>query len=397
MKAALGVQLFPPETAAGARRTGALASALHEVCDLHVATVSPSYPQAELFASHLEQYPFAVTRLGPFAPHSRGLLGRALREILMSTRVASRLLRQRPGTVITSSPSMFLGPTCWVAARLLRARFVWDIRDLTWEYAREQARSSVERLLARWMASVMWSISRRADLVIAATDGIRAALLAEGLPEERVLVAPNSPSRTILAAALAAPEVETKLGRPCVLYAGLIGRNQGLDVLLDVAADSPNLDFEVAGDGPERSRLESQVRLRGLSNVTFLGFLHAQDLAAAYRRAAVLFATVCDTETLSRDSAPSKLLEYMVARRPIVYAGRGAAADALTRSRTAVVVPPTDRNAIAAAIDQLVLDSERRAQLVRRAWLHVASGPFREDVMANVAASIVELEASRRL
>src|SRR6266436_8212957 len=132
MKAALAVQLFPPETAAGARRTGALASALHEVCDLHVATVSPSYPQPGLFAQHPEQYPFSVTRLGPFAPHSRGLPGRALREILMSTRVASRLRRQRPAIVITSSPSMFLGPTCWVAARLMRARFVWDIRDLTW-------------------------------------------------------------------------------------------------------------------------------------------------------------------------------------------------------------------------------------------------------------------------
>ena len=314
----------------------------------------------------------------------------------MSTRVASRLRRQRPAIVITSSPSMFLGPTCWVAARLMRARFVWDIRDLTWEYAREQARSSVELLLARWMASIMWSISRRADLVIAATDGIRAALIAKGLPPEKVLVAPNSPSRAILAAASPASKSATRAGRPCVLYAGLIGRNQGLDVLLDVAADCPSFDFELAGDGPERSRLESQAGLRRLSNVTFLGFLSAQDLAAAYRRADVLFAMVCDTETLSRDSVPSKLFEYMAARRPIVYAGRGAAADALTRSRTAVVVPPTDRDAIAAAIDELVHDSERRAQLVGRAWLHVASGPFREDVMANVAASIVELGASRR-
>src|SRR5690348_11641311 len=164
MKAAFAVQLFPPETAAGARRTGALASALHRVCELHVATVSPSYPHPDLYARGPEQYPFAISRIGPFAPHARGNSGRALGEIFMSTRLASHLRRQRPAIVITSSPSMFLGPTCWAAARLMRARFVWDIRDLTWEYAREQARSTVEVVLARLMASIMWSISRRADL-----------------------------------------------------------------------------------------------------------------------------------------------------------------------------------------------------------------------------------------
>src|SRR5438270_8477089 len=131
MRAALAVQLFPPETAAGARRTGALASALHKVCELHVSTVSPSYPHPRMFTVGPEQYPFAVTRVGPFAPHTRGFLGRALREIVMSLRVASRLRRQSPAIVITSSPSMFLGPTCWIVARLMRARFVWDIRDLT--------------------------------------------------------------------------------------------------------------------------------------------------------------------------------------------------------------------------------------------------------------------------
>jgi glycosyltransferase involved in cell wall biosynthesis len=278
----------------------------------------------------------------------------------------------------------------------MRARFVWDIRDLTWEYAREQARSTVERVLARLMASIMWSISRRADLVITATEGIRVALVSKGLQPERVLVAPNYPSRTILTAVSPERESATPAVRPRVLYAGLIGRNQGLDVLLDVAAHSPSLHFELAGDGPERSRLESEARLRGLSNVTFLGFLSVPELAAAYRRADVLFAKICDTETLSRDSVPSKLYEYMAARRPIVFAGRGAAAEALTSSGTAVVVPPTDREAIATAIDDLVHDAGRRAQLVRRAWLHVASGPFREDVMTSVAASIVQLGASRR-
>lgn len=395
MKAALAVQLFPPETAAGARRTGALASALHEVCELHVSTVSPSYPHPGLFTVRPEQHPFAVTRLGPFAPHTRGLLGRAFREILMSLRVASRLRDQSPAIVITSSPSMFLGPTCWIVARLMRARFVWDIRDLTWEYVREQAGSPVERVLARSIAFVMWSISRRADLVIAATDGIRTALVANGLSPEKILVAPNQPSRAILAAGSPGP-ISAGAGRPCVLYAGLIGRNQGLDVLLDVAAHSPGFDFELAGDGPERGRLEAQALRRGISNIRFLGFLEPEALSAAYGRADVLFARVSDTEALSRDSVPSKLFEYMAARRPIVFAGRGAAADALRGAGTAVVVAPADREAITIAIDALVRDPERCAQLVRRAWRHVASGPFREDVMTNVAASIVELGALRR-
>src|SRR5207244_3379100 len=48
-KLAFVTQLFPPETAAGARRTGALAHAIAAIAAVHVVSPRPSYPQPELY------------------------------------------------------------------------------------------------------------------------------------------------------------------------------------------------------------------------------------------------------------------------------------------------------------------------------------------------------------
>ncbi len=397
MKIALVTQLFPPETAAGARRTGALAAALHPVSALHVFTVCPSYPHPSLYDWNGDDYPLNVTRIGTFLPHRANLIARALGEMRLAVRLACRVAYARPDVVVASSPSMFLGPVCWIVARLLRVPFVWDIRDLTWEYSREQAEGPLSRPLAGLAASAMWAVCRRADLVVAATDGIKRALLGQFVSADRVISAPNRPSRATVSSpscSLAPPP--GWVPGACVLYAGVVGRNQGLEVLLDVAARRPNIEFAIAGDGPERGPLEVQASAMALRNVRFAGFLDPDQLAAAYGAADVLFAQIRDTPALARDSIPSKLFEYMAAGRPIVYAGRGAAAEMLLHSGTAAVVPPSDVEAIAAAVDRLLADGGEAGRLVERARAYVEEGPFCEEVMAGVADATAALGANSR-
>lgn len=391
MSVAFVTQLFPPETAAGARRTGALAAALSATAGVQVFTVRPSYPHPDAFDWRGDDFPFAVIRSAPFAPHDPSLYRRALGEARLAVRLALRAARARPPLVLASSPSMFLGPAAWIAARSLRVPFVWDLRDLTWEYAAEQAGRGPARAAARLTAAAMWAVCRRAELLLVATDGIARALLEHGVAADTIVVAPNRPPRSVLSVSASPVRAEVEPREARVLYAGVVGRNQGLDVLVDVAARRPAIEFAVAGDGPERLELEENARRRGVANVRFVGFLSQDELAAAYADADVLFAQVRDTPTLNRDSIPSKLFEYMAAQRPIVYAGRGAAAALLREAGTATVVAPSDADAIAAAVDRLLAERSEASLLAARARAYVERGPFREDVMAEVAARIATL------
>lgn len=79
-----------------------------------------------------------------------------------------------------------------------------------------------------------------------------------------------------------------------VLSVGRLDRAKRVDLLLEAAALDPALEVVVAGDGPDRTRLEGLARERGLDGrARFLGRVSADELAGLYARClAVYYAPV---------------------------------------------------------------------------------------------------------
>jgi glycosyltransferase involved in cell wall biosynthesis len=103
----------------------------------------------------------------------------------------------------------------------------------------------------------------------------------------------------------------------------------------------PELRLLIAGDGPERARLEAQISAEQLEDtVTLLGTRHdVPDILAA-----------SDVAMLSseREGMPLSILEYMAAGRPVVATAVGGVPDVVT-SETGILVPPHDPRALASA------------------------------------------------
>src|SRR5919112_4889951 len=277
-------QYFPPETGAGANRIGPMADVLSKHYEVAVVALEPSYPSPSEYKDvHLEAHdagrPYPVRRTFDFHPHKGSLLFRALREQAMALRLALYALRDPGDIVITSSPSMFLGPVTLVLARAKNARFVWDIRDITWGYARDFAGPSplmalATRVLERY---VLWAL-RQADLIVGASHGITRLLVEGGGDPGRAITVPNGGSTELLDAITREVDRSQENQRPMVAYAGLIGYNQGLGVLLQAASMLPDVDFVLAGDGPELALLKDKAKQLGVSNIVFTGFLNREKL-----------------------------------------------------------------------------------------------------------------------
>jgi glycosyltransferase involved in cell wall biosynthesis len=385
-------QLFPPETAAGAKRVGAFAAALARGFDVTVATLEPGYPDARLYAgvdwrSQDAARGHAVRRRPAFRPHGASLPLRALREIAMSAALVGSA-GGRADLVLVSTPSMFLAPFAWMAARLRGARFAWDVRDLTWRYARESAPTGGgQRWLLGALEGLMLHILRRADLVIAATEGLAGVLRRQGVPAERMVTIPNGVSRELLDAFPEPPP--PRLGRPRVTYAGLMGYNHGIGILVEVAARLPHVDFALVGDGPERAAIEARLRDGGPANVVLRGYVtDPADLVALYRASDVLVNHTKDTPTLDDIVFPAKTFEYFATRRPVVHAGRGWSAELLRERDVAVVVPPGDAGALARGIEQVLAEPERTRERCERARRFVEQEYAREAQAERLAEEI---------
>jgi glycosyltransferase involved in cell wall biosynthesis len=340
---------------------------------------------------HDRALPYEVTRAFRFHPHRGGLFVRALREHVMALGLTVRAALAPADIVLSSSPSMFLGPAALILARSKRARFVWDVRDVTWHYAKEVGGSSRIVALGLWALEIyMTFVLRRADLVIGATSGITGLLIKSGLTPERVFTVPNGVSRDVLGVAHTAASNRLRSTRPKVVYAGLLGYNQGVGVLLDVAKALPEVDLILAGDGPERPLLEKKAQELRMANVSFKGFLGREDLLQLYAESGILLAKVRSTPTLNATSISSKLFEYMATGRPLVYAGKGLAVELLDEIGCALTVSPEDPEAIAAAIRRLLRDPNLMQTLGDRGRKFVQQNYQRDKLMEDLARELKE-------
>lgn len=388
-------QFFPPETFAGANRVGSMVDVLARSHDVVVVTPRPSYPDPSFYDARSaveadRQRPYRVERPLEFVPHSRSLAVRAIRELVMAFRLALRAAREPADIVVTSSPSMFLGPVCWLLARTKSSRFVWDIRDIGWEYAGE-SRLTARRMrpVLRVLQRYMWSVAGRADLIVAASPG-GAERVSQKIPSrEKILLVENSVTKELLDACKICQERVPK-PRPIVTYVGLIGDAQALAVLADVARALPSVDLMVVGEGPERGLLERRIEELHLRNVRLTGYLARAEVLEVYRRSDILFAQLKDAPTLNATSLPSKLYEYMATGKPIVYAGKGLAAETVDRIGCGVSVAPEASEAIAEAIGELLGDEARMDEMGAKGRTFVEMGADRETAFEELAAALRE-------
>lgn len=147
-----------------------------------------------------------------------------------------------------------------------------------------------------------------------------------------------------------------------VLTPAVMRPEKGLADLLDAVALLPDaLDVVVvlAGDGPERSRLEEQAARTGISaRVRFAGW--RDDVP---RLLACADLTVHPSHA---DALPTALLQATAAGVPVIATDVGGTPEAVARG-AALLVPPRRPDALAAAMTELVGDPARRAEMSRRA------------------------------
>ena len=133
-----------------------------------------------------------------------------------------------------------------------------------------------------------------------------------------------------------------------VLSVGRLDRAKRVDLLLDAVAAEPELRCVIAGDGPDRPRLEELATRHGLDGrVTFAGRVAHAELADLYARClAVYYAPVDEDYGL----VP---YEAFLSEKPVVTtADAGGPLDVVADRRTGLVCEPRSE-AVAAAIHWL--------------------------------------------
>lgn len=239
---------------------------------------------------------------------------------------------------------------------------------------------------ARWRAlrATRNAALRGSRQVFCPSAYLRGIALRWGLDPARVSVLPNpAPDVPPLSPR---DELRDELGlagpRPLLAFAGRLGPQKALGVALEAVAAVPGVTLAVAGDGPERARLEARARELGLEDrVRFLG--------GVPRDAVLRLFGAADASVLSSawENFPHTVVEALAVGCPVIATAVGGVPEVVRDGVNGLLVPPGDPVALAAAISRLLSDPELRSQLSAAAPATVA-GHTEEAVFSAIERAL---------
>ena len=201
-----------------------------------------------------------------------------------------------------------------------------------------------------------WQSRRLADKSVAlvgVSEGVRQALLAQGLPAQKTVVVPNGIDLTRFS--ITAGEREAGL-----VMSARFARQKDHATLLDalalLARDGLRPRLQLAGDGPLKARMEARAARLGLGGqVAFLG--HHADIPALLRTHAL---AVLSTHF---EGMPLALVEAMAAGCACIASDVIGVRGVIEHGVTGLLVPEGDAPALAEAIARLLHDPALTARL----------------------------------
>ena len=151
--------------------------------------------------------------------------------------------------------------------------------------------------------------------------------------------------------------------RRTILFLSRLVPGKGADLLIDafasLAADTPDLDLVIAGDGPSMADLRHRVETLGLqTRVQFLGHV-----SGAVKMDALTSCTLFALPTRYAEGMPIALLEAMAAGKPVLTSKAGGIGTILRDGDHGVILDDVTVDSVAGGLRFLLSDPESCARI----------------------------------
>lgn len=288
--------------------------------------------------------------------------------------------------ILVPSPPLSNGIIADLLGRISGTPYVYNVQDI-WPDVAIRAGVLKNPKWIRRLRKMEQYVYRRAAGLAVISDGFRSNLLAKGVPREKISVIPNFIDTNFLKPRPRQNSFSAKHGldgKFVVLFAGNMGFSQGLDIVLDAAAQvegTPEIQFLMVGNGAGREAAEEHLAKLGIGNVRFLPFQPHDDLPDMYGSADVCLIPL--RRGFTTESVPCKLFSIMAAGKPaIASVDEGSETwSLLQRAQCGLCVEPEDATSLAKAVLQYHQDEKARSEAGRKARVFVET-EFNPSVVA---------------
>ena len=282
----------------------------------------------------------------------------------------------KPDVVIASSTyPMDIWPAQRIA-RMAKAKLVYEVHDLWPLTPMELGGMSKHHPFIMLVQAAEDYAYRTADVVVSMLPKVREYMESRGMAPHKLHVVPNGidPAEWVAES----PElrgVEKNMlaslrqrGIAIVGYAGTHGVSNALDTFISAAKlmQDEKIAFVLVGNGPDKAALQCRVQNEHLRNVFFIDPVRKKQIPALLRWFDVAYIGWRRQPLYRFGIAPNKLMDYMMAGRPVLMGGESGN-NPVAESGCGLTVKSEDPQAVVHGIRSLLAlsEDERKAMAQR--------------------------------
>lgn len=273
----------------------------------------------------------------------------------------------------------------WIGYSLKRD-YILEIGDL-WPDVPVQMGFIRNALLKKWLYSWEKKLYQKAKGIVALSPAIEKAIRAKGI-RKNIATFTNLANIDFFKAGKAGGErlhqVEFDHQNPfLLLYAGALGRANGLDRILHLAARVKTLPlrFQIMGEGPKKQELEQLAKKLELGNVVFIKHGNKEQTRLIMEKAHAVLVAYADFPLLSTGS-PNKFFDGLATGKPLFLTVEGWMMEKVLEYQCGYSFRPEHTQSFVDAISNYLYNSEA----FRQACLQ-ASNLAREYEMEKVLSA----------
>ena len=198
--------------------------------------------------------------------------------------------------------------------------------------------------------------------IITITEELKRRMLAYGLPEDKVIVAPDGVDLDMYKDNLTKEQARKKLDYPVkgkyALYVGHLYQDRGIKEILYAAKKMPDVTFViVGGHKSDIDYWENEIISLGLKNINLVGFVENKHVPTYQWMADVLLMPYSHSCRTSEWMSPLKLFEYMASGRAVIASRMKVFEGILRHTENAYLVKADDGESLFAGLHAVFSDN----------------------------------------
>lgn len=289
--------------------------------------------------------------------------------------------------VVVSYPPNVMPAFAYLLAKIRRVPLILEMRDLVSDNLKASNYVKSSRFVTVVKRFERFTVNH-SDHVIVVSNGMKKVLVSRNFNEVKISVVPLGYEPEAFEAAEYAWNPRDEFGwwdRFVVIFVGTLNLGSDIPTLLKSAErlqQHKDILFAIVGEGEMRSEYQKYCATRGLTNCQFIDYQPRRKIPVILSAANVAVLLLPDDPAWVCILS-NKTFDYLGSKLPMIYAGRGDAAELIQEAQAGIVVPPEDDRSFAEAILRLKGNPAEAKAMGERGHSFVLSNYYMPNLLSD--------------